>query len=226
MGVRTMPRSAWAARLLLVTALVACDGDPDLGGAGADRTSATSVEVTVIPGRFLEECQQNEWVARACPRVLPLTTSRYRGGLIDFGSGSFSSVYLSASAPYEGRPTRNRPPRFSHVVIEAGAHRAFVRLAASGEVVEHPARAWPGDQESLLFRPRRNPVLLAERTWGDRPGRLFLFPGYPVGGIHGDHLVFLWQEGEVDRAVSLHAWSPIEESIATLQAMVESIPAS
>jgi hypothetical protein len=67
-------------------------------------------------------------------------------------------------------------------------------------------------------------LLLAHPTWGGRRGSLILVPPYPLGGIHGDHLMFLWSESETDLAVSIHAWPPLDEAEATLRAIVASVP--
>jgi hypothetical protein len=40
----------------------------------------------------------------------------------------------------------------------------------------------------------------------------------------GDHLVFQWGRGNHLHVVSLHAWAPLEETAATLRAMVETLP--
>jgi hypothetical protein len=53
---------------------------------------------------------------------------------------------------------------------------------------------------------------------------LVLAPPFPVGGIDGDHLVFRWEDSELQYAISLHAWLPLAEVEATLKAIVVSSP--
>jgi hypothetical protein len=78
--------------------------------------------------------------------------------------------------------------------------------------------------ESDLPEERVSGLSCGERTWNGRTGELVLAPSYPHGGMEGDHLVFRWaQEGE-DFSLSLHAWDPLEETKATLKALVESLP--
>lgn len=60
-------------------------------------------------------------------------------------------------------------------------------------------------------------------TWGGHAGTQYLAPEFPEGGIDGGHLVFAWNEGDVEAAVSLHAWRPLEQAVATLKAVVSSI---
>jgi hypothetical protein len=213
------------AALVATVALVACGV---VGGPARVRTGPADpvpADVMETPDQLLQECLGTEVVARACPRVVPATEDPYRGGSIDFGTPRFAAVDMSSSVPHEDRPSRNRPPRFAHVVIEAGEHRTFLRLAASKEAADMrtEAPAWRGDWESLLRRPRQAPVLLSEPGWGRRDGSLFLFPAYPTGGMLGDHLVFMWDLAGVDYVISLHVWSPIDEAVATLQAMVGSV---
>jgi hypothetical protein len=62
-------------------------------------------------------------------------------------------------------------------------------------------------------------------VWSGRRGTLLRAAPYPRGGIHGDHLVFRWREGRREYAVSLHAWKPLRETVATLDAIVTSLPA-
>ena len=44
------------------------------------------------------------------------------------------------------------------------------------------------------------------------------------GGVLGNHVVFRWRERGVDFLVTLHAWKPLLEAVATLRAVVTSTP--
>jgi hypothetical protein len=73
-------------------------------------------------------------------------------------------------------------------------------------------------------KKRTSGLSFGERTWNGRTGELLLAPSYPHGGMEGDHLVFRWTQGGLDFSLSLHAWDPLEETKATLRALVESLP--
>jgi hypothetical protein len=74
-----------------------------------------------------------------------------------------------------------------------------------------------------LPKHREEGLLLARPTWTGRTGSLVLAPGYPLGGIHGDHLLFTWSVNGRWFTLSLHGWPPLEESVATLRSIVASI---
>ena len=51
---------------------------------------------------------------------------------------------------------------------------------------------------------------------------LVLAPPYGLGGLMGDHLILRWRERGRDYAIGLHAWEPLTEAAATLDAVVSS----
>jgi hypothetical protein len=209
----------------LTFAVIACNpgnGDP----SHAEQKSPRPVPMTDSPARFLRECLETRLLRHACPRRVPITERPFRGGVIDFGTKSFAALDMR-SAPNIDQPEASRPPRFVHIAVEAGTHAGFRRLAASMSAVSLlGSRTWRGDPDDLLRRDRRRPVLLATPRWDGLRGSLFLFPGYPVGGMVGDHLLFLWKDPKGIYAVSLHAWSPMVQTVATLEAMIESVSAN
>ena len=114
-------------------------------------------------------------------------------------SGSAPELFnLQWGAETPGRPARNRPPRLSHVVVAAGG----------------PGQSLAGVRTRALRRV----------SWSGRQGTLLRAAPYPAGGIHGNHLVFRWRAEEREYAVSLHAWKPLPEAVATLRAIVASLP--
>ena len=40
----------------------------------------------------------------------------------------------------------------------------------------------------------------------------------------GNHLIFRWREHGRTYALGLHAWEPLSEAVATLRAIVDSLP--
>jgi hypothetical protein len=49
-------------------------------------------------------------------------------------------------------------------------------------------------------------------------------PPLMFGGENGDHLIFRWQKGGIDRAASLRSWAPLGQAVATLKAVVGFAP--
>jgi hypothetical protein len=156
-----------------------------------------------MPRGAARRCRAARLVRPACPRLVPEAPyderpEVYVAQLIPAGPGAPELFNLQWGAETPGRPERNRPPRLSHVVLAAGA----------------PGEALQG----IRLRPLR-PV-----AWSGRRGTLLRAAPYPRGGLHGNHLVFRWQEGNREYAVSLHIWAPPAETVATLRAVVASMP--
>jgi hypothetical protein len=181
-----------------------------------DSPRPRGAELAGLDARPLEKCRGIRFVRDVCPELVPRTDSKYVGRAVNFGP-RFRTFDLAASAPYEGQPRRNRPPRFAHIVIQAGD------LTSAFDFEWPPPPADRAPARLLLIR-RKVPALLEEPTWGGREGVLVLMPPFELGGIHGDHLVFRWRDAGVDYLISLHAWDPFGEARATLQAVVEDLP--
>jgi hypothetical protein len=80
-------------------------------------------------------------------------------------------------------------------------------------------------RDGVLRRERDAPVSFGRVTWARRTGALYLAPSFPTGGMLGNHLNFTWDERGTQYTLSLHAWEPLTETAATLQTMVERVPA-
>jgi hypothetical protein len=131
----------------------------------------------------------------------------------------FDVLQIARSAPYPHLRRRNAPPRFLHLFILGGDLAEAFPFAFERES-DVPSRA------SALVRANRDgPVSWGQMTWSGHRGVLVLAPDYELGGMNGGHLVFRWSGEAGDHAISLHAWLPIRQAIATLHAIVESIPA-
>jgi hypothetical protein len=103
-------------------------------------------------------------------------------------------------------------------------------VAVAGNVERLASFREPRDEtgervrDGLLRRRRGAPVSFGRARWADRIGALYLMPPFPHGGMLGNHLVFSWRQDKRPYALSLHAWEPLTESVATLQTMVEGLP--
>lgn len=131
-----------------------------------------------------------------------------------FESGRGDYVFFSEwGAPYPGVTAKNAPPRFVHVVAHAG------------ELGKAFPFEWPTEKTPLSDRIPKNrtkPTLIDNVTWYGKRGTLVLAPSFQAGGIDGDHVVFRWAEGRKEYAISIHAWSPLAESIEALEAVLGS----
>lgn len=204
------------APLLALLLVVACGGsdrsDEQSGpGAGPGTSSGPTtetappdrVELVPMPTGAGRTCRSSAVLAPVCPQVVPEAPydqrpEVYVAELLPATGGSPEAFNLQWGAENPARPERNRPPHLSHVIVAAGT---------PGEAL--------GDVET---RP------LGDAAWNGRSGTLLRAAAYPHGGIHGNHLIFLWREGGQEYAVSLHAWKPLAETRETLEAIVASLP--
>lgn len=193
------PRSQSVARQAVVTAALSL---AVVSGCAEELPTlppdASPVAVTTAPQKFLQRCRSVSQLAEICPTKVPKTADvsfrRFRA------SAQGRDMWLSFAewnAPHPGLTPKNAPPSFAHLNVAA----------------------WGPDSDNEVHAARRS-----ERPWNGRSGSLILAPSYPEGGIEGDHLIYVWSENEMQYSVSLHAWEPLGESIATLKVVVESIP--
>jgi hypothetical protein len=150
-----------------------------------------------------------------CPTFMPVTEGPYRSQVIRAPGSRFATLDLSSGAPYPRFTRRNAPPRFAHVVIE------YAIGPPHSEFLVRPVESLPAE----LPRHREKGWVLGRRTWSGRTGTLVLAPAYPLGGIHGDHLLFTWEAHGESLTISLHTWKPISEAQATLRTIISSIDA-
>jgi len=62
---------------------------------------------------------------------------------------------------------------------------------------------------------------LGQVRWYGQSGELVLAPPYFAGGGPvGDHLAFCFRADGVSHAITIHAWSPLVQVVATLKGMV------
>jgi len=181
-----------------------------------EREQPPGVELMAMPTTALRRCRAQSLLAEACPTRVPRISAdagNHRFADASDPQGRYDVASVEWSGPYPGLTPRNSPPRFAHLVVVGGD----VDLALSFR--------WPSELRALERAPddeRTAPVLLSRPPWRGEGGTLVLAPSFPRGGIHGDHLAYRWHEGDSDHALSLHAWRPLEEAIATLRAVVSS----
>jgi hypothetical protein len=220
-----------AALLLILTTVVACDGEASkpkpvpsespTASASPSPSQEKDGEVAApegfiaTPVRALRHCPERPPLDGDCPVIVPEPSDHLLVESFGKPGGRFQVLEMSAGAPRKD-PAANAPPAFVHVVIEAGDARHLIDF---GE-----ATGTESLEDSLLEQKRDLPVGLGTRTWGGVTGDLILAPSFPGGGAHGDHLVFRWRRGGVIHNVSLHAWTPIAETESALKRMVASIP--
>jgi hypothetical protein len=160
-------------------------------------------------------CQRERLV---CPRQLPALGGAHYG-LSFFHVPGVRTLSLDAGFG-SSRPTQNRPPRFAHVIVQRG------RLADVMNVVEAHGVRRAKPSNSLLASDVSAAITFGARNWRGRHGSLFLAPTSSyIESIDAGHLIFIWRTSAKDKEiVSLHAWSPLGEAIATLRALVRSLP--
>lgn len=179
--------------------------------------SVEGVPLDPIPARARRVCDDGGRIEEACPRLVPVTAPRRPYLVETFGrpGGPFQVLEMSAGAPRYNNPAHNRPPAVAHVVIEAGDPDHLIDLPA-GERDHRPL-------DELVAAKRDGTVTVEHVAFGDERGVLVLAPSFPAGGAHGDHLVFSWTHNGTEYRVSLHAWTPADEAVATLEAIVTSL---
>jgi hypothetical protein len=179
-----------------------------------------SVPLVRLSETKLEHCERSGLLRPVCPRVAPKVGANYLSNLsVELTGRSALDVFnLERGGEYPRSPERNRPPRMAHVVAVVGS---VDRLASFQE----PQGA-TGERlrDGLMRRSRTAAVSFGRVGWAGRVGALYLMPPFPHGGMLGNHLVFSWRQGEQAYALSLHAWEPLTESVATLRTMLERLP--
>jgi hypothetical protein len=182
-----------------------------------EATSSTRAPVRFapLPVRSRETCLRVNVLAARCPAGLPETHDRYRVRELHYGADAYRVVEFAANAPYPRIGPRNAPPRFAHVVLKGG------------DLTEAFHFEWPSGPSvrvvDALERDRQAPVILSIGSIGGHRGTLVLAPAFPLGGVDADHVIFRWDEGAREYALSLHAWRPFDDCVAILRVLVESV---
>jgi hypothetical protein len=215
----SLGRGRWllpAALVVLMGAALSCDTDPEARRTGLPPEGAQPAAMEASPSNVVEACRGARSIESICPSRLPVATRPFR--VSTFRGGGGQQVFSAESGgPYPGLVRRNAPPGLVHLVLQAGD-------LSDAFPFPYPT---PGSERTptAVGRHRTEALLLETPRWGGRDGTLVLAPSFPGGGIDGDHLIFRWRHDDVEYAVSLHAWGPLEEASATIRSIVGSIPA-
>ena len=204
--------------MVLVLGLLGCtEAQGNQRGSPQFRTLPEPAALVSTPGRVMRQCLATASVREVCPRLVPETEDRYRTDAFSPEEGHWT-FFAESSGPYPGVTRKNAPPRFAHINVQAGdLSKAF----------PFPFRfqGRPDRLPKKIPRKRADPLYLGRIRWGERTGALVLAPSFPTGGIEGDHLMFGWEDRDVDYAISIHAWKPLDQCAATLKSIVASITA-
>jgi hypothetical protein len=165
-----------------------------------------AVDLVATPPNVFRRCTRSALLRPACPRAVP--RAAYDA---DAATAAVYPATRGFPETFDLQSFRATRPRMVHVVLQVNVAFAFSL---------RPRRA----DEVLLDPGRRAGIVLGSRTWNARHGRLLLAPPYPTGGIVGSHLVFRWRDGGARYDLTLHAWRPLPEAVATLEAIVASLP--
>jgi hypothetical protein len=198
--------------LAAVIMLVASTGVAPAGSA------PRALELVPLAPKKLAHCRKAPLLRAACPQLVPRVRAAYLNHLAVEGEGtrfSLATFNLERGAEYPDAPERNRPPRMAHLVVVGG----HVERSAAGVFDDLTPVAL---RDGLLRRRRERSLGFGTVRWAGRAGQLFLAPSYPRGGMLGNHLVFRWRAGRREYVLSLHAWEPLTEAVATLRAVVAS----
>jgi hypothetical protein len=173
------------------------------------------IALVSTPRQVMKVCLGTAAVSEACPRLVPETEKQYRTDAFSSQKGHWT-FFAESSGPYPGITRKNAPPRFAHINVQAGdLSKAFPFLFRF--------HGRPDGLPKKIPRKRADPLYLGRFRWGERHGALVLAPSFPTGGIEGDHLIFGWVERDIDYAISVHAWKPLDQCAATLKSIVASI---
>jgi hypothetical protein len=183
---------------------------------------ARAVPLVPLASKRSAYCERSALLRRACPRLVPRVRAAYQSHLaVDLaGRGLRLDIFnLERGGEYPAEPELNRPPRMAHLVIAGG------EVERSAPVFDLAGRPRVRLRNGLVRLQRVRSFSFGRVRWSGLRGDLFLAPSYPRGGMLGNHLVFRWG-GDRRYIVSLHAWEPLTEAVATLKAIVASTPAA
>jgi hypothetical protein len=202
------------AAIAVLLLLAACDGTE----RSRSSPSPSAAPLTATPAGALRKCRASPVLRRACPPRVPAAPYDPRSEIYDArvfatGPGNPRTFNFQWGGETPGQPERNRPPRMVHVVLVGGEFES-----------EFPVDGRAAPADGLTRTKRRTGLDLGPARWNGRRGRLVLAPPYPRGGIDGNHLLFRWRQGGADYQLGLHAWEPFTETVATLRAIVGSLP--
>jgi hypothetical protein len=185
------------------------------GGRPRDRP----LPLAPTSAKALATCLKMPVIRAVCPARVPLVS----GGPVLVEAGCLDSA--GALVPLGSRRCRSA----SWSVMGRSPIPAFTGHLVISASSEDPQCQYPDEQrgsvadDALLSPTRRKAVLFGHVDWYGRSGALVLAPPYFAGGGPvGDHLEFCFDAGGVYYAITIHAWAPLAQSVATLRGWVGS----
>ena len=183
-------------------------------GAACDRrTSVSDIDASparleLLPPEIVKSCRSVPGLDPACPTRVPEWSGRVRH--YDAHLPGTWGFVLEVGEP--DATLAEGPPGTVHVNVFTGA-----------EVAEEPRNLREAPDFERPLRWRWHPWLIDDEvTWNGRTGRVVLLREAPHD-IESGHVAFEWVEGGEHFRVSVKAWRPLEESVATLREVVASI---
>ena len=186
----------------------------------------------------MQACRTREpFIAPICPGRLPKAKRVAGLSILLIGSPPqpkdhvcFSVFNIVYGGEHPTRPDLNRPvDAFFHVALAAGWFGGVSPFPFSPASVITRRVAFP--KNGTMTDPSRRhpsdmvrPVLYGPRDWNGIHGYLFLAPPESLGGLYGNHLVYLWHANGADYIFSLHAWEPLAQAAMTLHSLINTIP--
>ena len=151
-------------------------------------------QLSRAPAKVRRACvaEQRESEFRVlCPTVLPRST--HPPAIVDlYRWPRTRASWYGISLTYKSSEARNR---FHHVELLGGYWK--------GDDPAWSMRAWLGTGKRLL----------GTTTLGGERGRLYEHPPYSERpGVFAGHFTFIWKNGEITYAASLHKWRPDRET--------------
>jgi hypothetical protein len=187
-----------------------------LSGSRIDgATVASPVRVVPLNSVVNKVCARAEVLRTTCPTKLPAVgDGEWTVNLCRPNATGCAGVYWYDLELDAGLGTQ--PPTGSHVAVFVGA-----RLRGTHAF----PFAWPPPKprqigKTLKSTGNQHAAFLGFAWHAGHRGQLILAPSYPAGGEQGDHVVFLWTSGGMERAVGLHSWGDVMPTIATLRRML------
>jgi hypothetical protein len=175
-----------------------------------------SVELVPLAPKRLAHCRRSALLSTICPTFIPRVGAPYLSHLArdpPRATGEMHVFDLERGGEDRNHPERNRPPRMAHIGLLAGDTERIASWREPWNELARPLR------DGVLAEERDEPISFGLVTIGETRALLFLAPPFPTGGYLGNHLVLVWEARRGRRAVSLHAWEPLTEAVATLRRM-------
>jgi hypothetical protein len=218
-----MSRLVWSWRFIGCTVAL-------LGIVAAGRVEARglvptrAVPLAPIAKADVQRCRGLALLRPACPLRAPVVEGKYRTFATRDGEGTrYPPLHVFDMERVGPRPPTDaawlRPPYGVHITVAAGDVKRLTPF-----IDPTPRTRATRLTERIRSSKRTKAVSFGMRRWNGMRGILYLAPPYPNGGQLGDHLAFQWSARGRTNVVSLHSWSPLQETERALRQMVNSIP--